>query len=451
VLLIVTILAMKRSIFTVLLLSLGMLILPRNVSAGRSIEDQVKRLVRRYDEVEAQLDRSLRYVKKEVSGGEITIEQAWFNGAGDPIKVATEHTTPGGREVKEYFAPDFDHADDAMFMLTRRETAQPDGATQVDESRKYFGEVVVKHEDQSETSNGELIRELTKIGRFKSGESLDTVHVPNVVVDLAKQPKDNRSNEERSRAQYEFFFRLQKIATALQQAGPPDTDPFANVTGDSEKYRVIHGTASPDGRYAIALGFSRGKVDWQQLNDLDFPGTYAAGDYDYDTDDAASSNQGRTVNYVVDVTTRHILGETGCGYFGTRRRYNHRECVVVWSPDSKNFAQLTTDKWNYVSCRAGRIKAGPKLAGTVDLAKHAEKSASNFLAMHKHGSYQGSIAIGIDEVTDQDVIGLTILGQEASVPRRGDVDFSLTERIRLRETPTGLRLETANVRYAPEE
>ena len=55
-----------------------------DASPASDINNQLKILMRRYEQVEAQFDRSFRYSKKEVSGEETTIEQALFNGAGDP-------------------------------------------------------------------------------------------------------------------------------------------------------------------------------------------------------------------------------------------------------------------------------------------------------------------------------------------------------------------------------
>jgi hypothetical protein len=429
----------RKSIGVFLLAVLAMMALTRSASSGESVDDQVKHLAQRYKQVEDQLRRSIHYIRKTESryDGGTTIEQAWFNGAGDLIKVAVERIDSSGRELTEYFAPDFDNADDGMFILTRKETLSSNGGTQVDESRQYF--------------DGELIRELRKSARFKSGESTDTVHVPNVVVDLSKQPKDNHSEGERAQAAYDFFSKPLKIATTLKEAGPPDVDPFASVKGDSEKFRVIHGTASPDGRYAIALGFTREKIDWEQLKDSNNPATYFAEDYISDEAGTVDSENGKLLNYVVDLTTGHILGETGCAFFGTKSHYNYRACGVSWSPDSKTFVQLTSEKWNYVSCRAGRITAGPKLVGTVDLGKYAEKNASSYLKAHKHGKYEGSIDIGIDNVTDDGIISLTIYGQKASGDRKGELNFSVAEKIRMRETPAGLRLETVSVRNAPEE
>jgi hypothetical protein len=427
---------MRKSIGVSLLAVLAMMALTRSVSSGESVDDQVKRLAQRYKQVEAQLGRSIHYIRKTESlyDGGTTIEQAWFNGADDLIKVAVEHTGSSGRELTEYSAPDFEEGS-PMFILTRKETAQSDGTTQVDESRQYFGD------------DGELIRELRKSARFKPGESADTVHVPNVTIDVSKEPKINTTQQ----AAYDFFSKPGKIAAALKEAGPPDVDPFASVKGDSEKFRVIHGTASPDGRYAIALGFTREKIDWDQLKASNNPVTYFAEDYIFDEAGTVDSEYGKLLNYVVDLTTGHILGETGCAFFGTKSHYNYRACGVSWSPDSKNFVELTSEKWNYVSCRAGRISVGPKLVGTVDLGKYAEKNASSYLKTHKHGKYEGSIDIGIDNVTDDGIISLTIYGQEASGDRKGELNFSVAEKLRLREASSGLRLETVSVRNAPQE
>ncbi|HYR22142.1 MAG TPA: hypothetical protein VEP30_04335 [Chthoniobacterales bacterium] len=401
-----------------------------NASAAPAKDEDVKILMRHYEQIEDQLARSVHYSKKEQSGDETTIQQAWFNGAGDSIKVATERTAPGRRELTEYIAADFELVHDGMFVLTREETAQPDGTTQVDESRKCLA------------GNGEIIRELKKTARFKPGESTDTVQVPNVAVDLKKLPKDKRSDQE-------LLSKPQTIAESLQQSGQLDLDPFVNVTGDSEKYRVIRGTASPDGRYAIALGFTKGKIDWDKLADPDFPGTYSTDDSD--GTDGVDSENGKTVNYVVDLTTRRILGTTGGDYFGTRHRYNHRECEVLWSPDSKNFVEIYSGKWNYESCHAGRISTGPKLVGTVDLGKYAEKAADSFRASHKHRKERGSIAIFASEVTNDGLIELELTDQESGGDGKGDVNFSADEKIRLSEASGHLRLDTVNVREAPQE
>ena len=245
---------MRRGVFVALWVIIGILAFAGSTKAETSVDDQVKKLAELYNQIEAQLNRSVHYVKKDESGGATTVEQAWLNGSGDPIKVAIERIDTSRRELMEYFARDlldpfagFNY--EGTFLLNRKETKLLDGGTQVEESRKYFGE--------SNGGNGQLIRELRKSARFKPGEPTDTVHTPNVVVDLSKQPKDDRSAD--------VFDQPEKVVDSLRKASPPESDPFANVKGDSEKFRVIHGTASPDGRFAIALGFAREEIDWDGL------------------------------------------------------------------------------------------------------------------------------------------------------------------------------------------
>src|SRR5438067_12642972 len=119
-------------------------------------------------------------------------------------------------------------------MLTRKETPLPDGGTQVEESRKYFGE--------TEEGNDHLIRELRKSARFKPGEPTDTVHVPNVVVDVSKQTKGV------SGAENFLGERLEShgLDPALRKAGPSQFfATYANASGDSAKLRVFHGLVLP--------------------------------------------------------------------------------------------------------------------------------------------------------------------------------------------------------------
>jgi hypothetical protein len=397
---------------------------------------EVKALMQRYQQVEGQLDRSVRYSRKDGSEGDTTIQRAWYNGADDPIKVAVEHASSAGRELTEYFSLDFD-GPGAMFVLTRKEATQADGGTQVDESRQYFG------------NDGKLVRELRKTGLFKPGESLDTIRFQNTVVDLSKQPKDSRPEEERMKAGYDLLSEPETIASALREAGPPEFDPFAGVTGDSAKYRVIQKTASPDGRYAVALGFTGNNINWEGFADSDFPGTYSTNGYQPD-DEAPDSDYGKIVNYIVDLTTRRILGTTNGDYYGTKQQYNYNQCNVTWSPDSRTFVEVTSRKWGYNRCSTAKISSVGKLLNPVDLGKYAEKTAQAYLAKHKGAEYDGSIDISVDTVTDAGVIDLQILGQRTGGEHKGDLYFSLNESVRVHETSSGLRLETVEIHASPD-
>lgn len=393
--------------------------------AERSKEDQIKHLAQVYGQVEAQLDRSIHYSKSETVDGVTTIQQAWFDGANDLIKVAVERSGPSGRELTEYFAEDFEIY--AMFILTRKETPLDQGEIQVDESRQYFVE-------------GDLVRELRKSGRFKEGDSLDTVKIPNVTIDLAKRPKDQLSEEKQMQADYDFFSKPTKIANGVSQLGSLDTNFFATVKGESEKFRVIHRTASPDGRYAIALGFARNQINWDDFNEKlegEKPPTYYAED------------EKDIRNYVVDLVAQRILGETGCNYFGTRAHYNHRECSVSWSSDSSRFVQLWSDKWEYTAFVAGQIGPGPKLVGVTDLGKVIEPKTYSFLK--KRADSMPGLTIFLQQVSNDGAIEIRVDGVHSSGDRKGETLFSLSERLRLRQTPAGLRSEIVRIRRLPNE
>lgn len=414
---------MKKRTSLLLSVVVGMGVLAPRVWSATSKDPEIKILMRRYTEVEAQLDRSVHYLKSENADGVTTIRQAWLNGANDLIKVAVERSGPAERELTEYVAEDFDSY--TTFVLTRKETPASGGETQIDESRRYF-------------VGGNLARELRKSGRFKPGDSLDTVKLPNVSVDPAKPLKDSRVEEQRSRAQDEFLSQPEKIATELRKAGPPQSDPFANVKGDSDKFRVIHGSVSPDGRYAIALGFARSEINWDGFEEeVDGKPTYFA----EDEEDVR--------NYVVDLAAQKILGETGCNFFGTRKRYNHRECNLTWSGDSTNFVQLWSDKWADTACVAGQIAPGPKLGDVTDLLKVLEPKTYSFLK--KRADTMPGLSINVEQVGNDGRIELSVSASIRSGERKGETLFSLAESVQLRKTANGLRAEVLNIRRLPNE
>jgi hypothetical protein len=414
---------MKRNFVLATLFALATLIPAQSESTGPSIDAQVKNLAQRYDEVEAQLDRSVRYASRDDKGDS---EQAWFNGADDLIKLAVESHDGDVRELTEYFALDFENDYDGMFMLVRKETPAPDGGLQVEESRKYFGE-------GKRGGNGVLIRELRKSAHFKPGEPTDTVRTPNAVVDLSK--KKNQPTEDELR---EMLNAPTKMAEELRK-GAPEFDAFANIKGDSDKYRVIHGSASPDGRFAIALGFAREKIDWDALYDKEIESYYVEG--------GAEDIR----NYAVDLTQKKILGETGAGWIGTRRRYNHPECVLTWSPDSSFFVQLLANKWASDDCVAGEIASGPKLVGTVNLLKALSPKIYAFVKKRFDPEEGGALSFYNAKLTNDGAIEMKAYQYISSGARKGDTDFGVNVRLHLRETPKGLSVEGVNMRRLPNE
>src|SRR5437773_10527515 len=69
-----------------------------------SVEEQVKYLAQRYNEIEAQLDRSIHYTRTTTEAGGTRLEQARLNRAIDPMKSAIADTGPAGRQRTENIA-----------------------------------------------------------------------------------------------------------------------------------------------------------------------------------------------------------------------------------------------------------------------------------------------------------------------------------------------------------
>ncbi len=415
-------LTIQRDILIRFSVAVGILALAGSVSGALSVDEQVKKLAARYAQVEDQLARSVRYASRDDKGNS---EQAWFNGADDLIKLAVESHDGDVRELTEYFALDFDNDYDGMFMLVRKETPAPDGGVQVEESRKYFGE-------ENSGGNGVLIRELRKSARFKPGEPTDTVRTPNVTVDLTK--KVNQPTEEQLR---EMLNAPTKMAEELRK-GAPEFDPSANIKGDSDNYRVIHGSASPEGRFAIALGFARESIDWDAL-------------YDKETESYNAESEEDIRNYVVDLAQKKILGQTSAGWIGTRRRYNHPECVVTWSPDSSFFVQLLANKWASDDCVAGKIASGPKFVGAVNLLKTLTPKIYAFVKKPFDPEEGGALSFYNEKVTNDGAVEMKAYEYTPSGERKGETNFAVSVRLQLRETPKGLSIEAVNMRRLPKE
>ena len=228
-----------------------------------------------------------------------------------------------------------------------------------------------------------------------------------------------------------------KMAEELRK-GAPEFDPFADVKGDSDKYRVIHGSASPDGRFAIALGFARESVDWNA-------------EYDKETESYYTEGDEGIRNYAVDLAQKKILGETGAAWDGTRRRYNHPECVLSWSSDSSFFVQLLANKWASDDCVAGRIADGPKLVGTVNLLKTLPPEIYAFVKKRFDPEEGGALSFYNARLTNDGAVEMKAYQYISGGERKGDTDFGVDVRFRLRETPKGLTVEGVNMRPLPNE
>jgi len=156
-------------------------------------------------------------------------------------------------------------------------------------------------------------------------------------------------------------------------------------------------------------------------------------------------------NYVIDLAQKKILGQTGAGWIGTRRPYNHPECVVTWSPESSFFVQLLANKWASDHCVAGKIASGPKFIGAVNLLKTLTPKIYAFVKKRFDPEEGGSLSFYAQKVTNDGAVELKAAEYTSSGERKGEPNFAASVRLRLRETPKGLSIEAVNMRRLPNE
>jgi hypothetical protein len=229
----------------------------------------------------------------------------------------------------------------------------------VQETRRYYNE------------SGATIRELTKDAVFKAGDPLETKAVKNVSRAARELPEaDQESGGKLDEAK--------KLIERLVKAGPPKRDPAAGDPGDSKRFRVIKESTSPDGRFAVAIGFAEAPESWDDF--------YLFSDSTTERDtywiEDLNLREQKLRNYVVDLTTHRIVGETGGDVYGTPRSVGRGSWAHFWSPDGCWLVQVTRDYW---SGRATALAIDPEqgVVGSGDLTALANDHSNAFLKMKK--------------------------------------------------------------------
>ena len=115
--------------------------------------------------------------------------------------------------------------------------------------------------------------------------------------------------------------------------------------------------------------------------------------------------------------------------------------------------QLWDDKWSSTECVAGKISPGPKLAGAVDLDKAVGKKTYAFVKKRSDSENGGAgeLSLQINKVSNDGTIDLEASEQCRFGDCRGETIFAVGERLRLRETTGGLRVDILNLRRLPNE
>ncbi|MGB3117350.1 MAG: hypothetical protein WBE58_00905 [Verrucomicrobiales bacterium] len=330
-------------------------LLPSMAPAQSSRE--MEAVSRQFDDIESRLE-NLNAARLErtfpLGGGGSIVDQVWFDENDQPEKVLRESYDDHGSRRQELWLR---HGRTILVMTHSETIAMVENApTKATETREYF-------------HNGRLFRILRKSATFGPNEDPDMSAIKNT-----EQPlPDEAEGANRAKA-YERI--AADIAKKLQAGGdvePIDARaplPGPEAEGSLSQPRVIGGTESPDGKYALAWGFHGGRVDWNQFHQTD--GTYMA--------DPAEPG---LTNYVVSLPGNKIVCQTSGSHFGDLPNYNHTSATAIWSADSRVVAAISRGKWDTLSADLILLDGG-RCAGTVPLLESTRNAAVKKLKTMMH-------------------------------------------------------------------
>lgn len=282
-----------------------------------------------------------------------TIHHLWVSdgeGSEKLSKLETHSLEDHGEQKLQFYFK----GDDLVFTLERTENVLIDpNVTDVIEKRYYF-------------ANNQLIRVLKKEGRFPAGKPTDTDALKNQEVPLSEIENASETYVD----QHEMTAPIIQKLLRLENDSTPEPSAVAAgpvLTGDG--WRMIAGTNSRDGVYALAWG-EKGQSSPQ-------------GDVDDEGFLMGNQESEKLVNYVVNVRTKQIVGTLKGKHFGDKSTYNHDSIDTAWSTSGLFVAQLNSGKWATFDANVYEIQYtndGNALSKATDILEPAKKAVFEHLA-----------------------------------------------------------------------
>lgn len=282
-----------------------------------------------------------------------TIHHLWVSdgeGSEKLSKLETHSLEDHGEQKLQFYFK----GDDLVFTLDRTENVLIDpNVTDVIEKRYYF-------------ANNQLIRVLKKEGRFPAGKPTDTDALKNEEVPLSEIENASETYVD----QHEMTAPIIQKLLRLEDDSTPEPSAVAAgpvLTGDG--WRMIAGTNSRDGVYALAWG-EKGQSSPQ-------------GDVDDEGFLMGNQESEKLVNYVVNVRTKQIVGTLKGKHFGDKSTYNHDSIDTAWSNSGLFVAQLNSGKWATYDANVYEIQYtndGNALSKATDILEPAKKAVFEHLA-----------------------------------------------------------------------
>jgi len=337
---------MKLILPLIALLSAGTLLHAQDKAALRAISAV-------YDQIEANHETWAHYTfgGSNLEGGHSYVNNLWVSDGDEKLSKLESLNFGDHGESKLQF---FFKGDELVFTLERDETSfiepQP-GGNDVTEKRYYF-------------ANNKLIRILNKKARFPAGKPTDTASVKGREVPLSEV----ENADETYTQQHELTAPLIHKLLTLQDDAPP-----APVGGDTgftlagDGWRVIAGSGSRDGKYALAWGMKGQSA--------------AQGEADEDGALSVADDDENLVNYVVNVRTKQIVGTLVGKHFGDKSTYNHSVSETAWSGASTFVAQVNSGKWATYDAHVYEVKGFDEvsLSKGTDLLPPTKKAVIDHL------------------------------------------------------------------------
>lgn len=176
--------------------------------------------------------------------------------------------------------------------------------------------------------------------------------------------------------------------------------------------KPVEDTESPDGRFAIAVGFkSPEQVDWARYKAEE-------GDYFIDT----QNEPPLFANFLIDLKKDRAFAVLKGKHFGTRRTYNHESCQVAWSEKGGYLVEMQSWKWHTSSGMLYRLDASGAISSRLDLLELASKELARRM-QDKHRvdpkDFDARYATSLSEPEISDAGKLT-LQATAQVPKSDD-------------------------------
>ena len=291
------------------------------------------------------------FAGENLEGGYAFEHHLWQSIDEPPLyRVESQTFDDHGQAKKQYFI----QGNELLFVLDRSEMTpmQENAATSVVEKRLYF-------------AGSGLIRMLKKEGKFASGKATDTSAIKNTNLPIDQVEGAGELYGDLDRESQALIAKIQQIAS--DDAAPSTTAPAGPATS-GDGWRLIRGSQSRDGQFALAWGM-QGKSTPEGETGED--GTLSAAD---------PEAEGIT-NYVVNPGTGAILGKTTGMHASDRPNQGHYTHEVAWSSADTYFAQVCSGKWATFTAAVYQLTPdGAGISAAAELLEPTKKAAFEHLA-----------------------------------------------------------------------